>query len=110
MEAVAVIPSIPSGWLSVGHLPPFDVQHVDDEAQMLDWFTEDVLQLTEPGREYRIDISWYATGDRRGVYRCVVVRNEDWEEPMLEAEAHCLAAVRVWLDEAIAFVRQRTVA
>lgn len=55
-----------------------------------DEWDEDMLWITIA--DVGFDIGWY-----RDRFRCVIVKNEDWEHPLKLYETHDIEAARDWL-------------
>lgn len=95
-----MIPSIPSEWQAVGHLPPVDLHLLDAPELKAAWFDDCTFTAVDPTGSYRIEVSWC------GGFDCQI-----WDARRGTVKTHRaarLADVRAWLDEAFAFVRQRT--
>ncbi|WP_338767681.1 hypothetical protein [Massilia sp. METH4] len=69
---------------------------VDDH---IDFLKEDMLQITYPGGAI-IDVGWRPSFDRNGCFRCVLIRDGDWDHPLSDIEACDVVATKqalAWL-------------
>ncbi|NPC93070.1 hypothetical protein HOO54_12720 [Bacillus sp. WMMC1349] len=75
---------IPAGWsIDYLSLKNTDPRYIDanDDAWLFD-FNQDLLQITHKSKGLLLDIGWYPEGDSAGGYGIVLIRNENWEQPL----------------------------
>ncbi|MBL7710901.1 MAG: hypothetical protein JNL13_00480 [Chitinophagaceae bacterium] len=50
--------------------------------------TEDMFQATY--NDFTIDGGWYGSGDANGVFIAYLIRNADWEEPLIKRTSYTI--------------------
>ena len=90
---------IPNTWLIIGGLPAVDpTEAVEDDR---DLFTEDLFQATEPSGRFLLDVGWLPEADLSGTFVCQLVRDGEWDPPVLVYRTKRLAEVHEWLEESV---------
>lgn len=49
-----------------------------------EYLCEDVLQFTDEVRGYLVDVGWYPGCDPSGSYQLLLLKGQDWDNPLLE--------------------------
>lgn len=49
-----------------------------------DFLGEDILQIEHLHKYYIVDIGWYQSLDLYGKFKIVLIKNENWNSPLLE--------------------------
>jgi hypothetical protein len=94
MKRTAVLPD---GWTSVGVLPEVDLVSSEPTPDQLHSLTEDIWQARSAGGRYTLDVGWYPDLDPSGRFVCLVVQDENWEEPIERFETRSATAVVTWV-------------
>lgn len=78
--------------LLTGNVTFDDLSSLADQplAQQLDALKEDLLQV-EYGAHLLLDVGWYPEFDERGAFRVAVIKDQDWQQPLLNEQARSLA-------------------
>lgn len=73
---------IPTGWKVQWNM--FDeadpVFFTEEDSDYRHSFVEDLLQLQKD--KYTVDLGWYPEGKVEGEYLLVLIKNENWSEPL----------------------------
>lgn len=69
---------------------------------------QDMVQIQFPQR-YVVDVGWYPMMDANGICKIVVIKNSDWDNPILERviSADQIKTFYQQLDEVIQFVEDK---
>jgi hypothetical protein len=67
--------------------------------EQLDDLREDLVQVDYEG--VTLDIGWYPDGDPSGEFLIHVVRNGDWDHPLVRASARSVEELKAQLPEAV---------
>lgn len=69
-------------------------------------FKEDILQIHFDAGEdsYTVDVGWYPDFDPKGRFIVYVIKDYEWEQPVLRQEVKTFASLKKCLQEAIDIV------
>lgn len=79
---------IPSGWKVMwNHLLKTDITSFPPDDRIWFYLTEDLVYIVPKkprnnADNYAIDLGWYPDGNPDGQYGLVVIRNNDWNNPV----------------------------
>ncbi|OPH47163.1 hypothetical protein BC351_11700 [Paenibacillus ferrarius] len=84
---------IPTGWkVNWNVFDEADPAHFVEEDTSFCWnFTEDLLQLHKDN--IMVDLGWYPEAKVEGNYVLVLIKNEDWENPVIRFESRDIAVI-----------------
>lgn len=92
---------IPTGWV-VGLNKFYEIEPTkmdeNDILSLLD-FTEDILQITHKHEDIIVDLGWYPDMDPKGNFRLVLIKNQDWQNPIEIFESRSSEEVRDKIDD-----------
>ncbi|MFA6066011.1 MAG: hypothetical protein WC707_02400 [Candidatus Babeliaceae bacterium] len=71
-------------------------------------FKEDILQLEFD--DYTIDVGWYPEFNPNGYFKIRVIKDYDWDNPLYNKKTHSLKTMKKYLQEAIDFTNNITMA
>jgi len=100
-------PEIPKGWTSRGELPEFDPAEQPPSPIELSGLVEDLWRASSQDESVVVDVGWYPQREADGGFQCVLVIDQDWENPSEQIETRSLAVVRDWLKQAVELARGR---
>lgn len=83
-----------------------DISHLPDRfiaVDHVDCLKEDMLQLRYPD-DVLVDISWRPSMNERGAFHIVVIKNFDWEAPLLAMTALNVIEAKQCLRKAISSI------
>lgn len=91
----------PLGWdrYPDSKLPMIDPDTIEGEFTPL--LSEDMVQLTAPGGRYVIDVGWLPPWRPSGSYVCVIVKDDNWDEPLTRIHTRSYEDVFRWISAAI---------
>jgi hypothetical protein len=82
--------TVPAPWeLRYHELRAIEPDSLNPGDEVWGWFTEDLLQLEHPAG-ILIDAGWRPDGDPSGRFRLVVIRDQDWSNPLDKLETRSL--------------------
>ena len=85
-----------SNWVPRGDLTLYDPNYHYPGLDIL--FVEDMFHLTRKDELFIIDVGWYPDGNvEEGLYRGVVVRNENWSDPIEEFSSRDTLNMQWWV-------------
>ncbi|MFP2904215.1 hypothetical protein ACLESD_03890 [Pyxidicoccus sp. 3LFB2] len=91
---------IPGGW-SVEHheLVQLEPASLAEDARSWDCFTEDLLQLREARHDLLLDAGWYPGSEPGGRFRAVLLRGQDWANPLEVYETRRLSELVLRIED-----------
>lgn len=102
----AEMASLPSDWVCSGSLPECDPEVLFEHDELA--LDEDVFAI-QAGGKYFLDVGWYPAYSPGGKFRCVLVKEANWERPLHVLETRSAEAVRNWVSEQVGHVQRLTV-
>jgi hypothetical protein len=54
--------------------------------------------------DYSIDVGWYPEFDLNGHFSVMIVKNDDWENPIMKKECRTLTELRLTIDDCVSKV------
>src|SRR5207248_731795 len=61
--------------------------------------TEDLVQIQSMDGSRLVDVGWYPEMDPKGTFRCRLIANSDWQNPLEELRTREAARVRAWITD-----------
>lgn len=89
-----------------GGIVTYDTYNIKPEMpfQEQEWeFNEDILQIHYFG-EYIIDLGWYPSHNPKGGFSLSVIKNNDWEKPILVKKFKEIPLVEQNIQQCIDFI------
>lgn len=62
-------------------------------------FKEDLLQIEHKDRQYLLDVGWRPEFNLKGFFKIVVIKNDDWQNPLYEKRAANISDLKTILQE-----------
>jgi hypothetical protein len=91
---------IPGGWnVDFNELMQLDPSQMGAEEPLWYFLSEDLLQLRERRRGFLLDVGWYPGGTPDGLFRAVLLRNQDWDHPLRSYDTRALPELVQQIEE-----------
>ena len=87
---------IPTGWkVSYNKFLEIEPNSLREDDSVWIHFTQDILQLKYLFRKVKliVDLGWYPETEIDGTFRLVVIKNEEWENPLEVFESRSKAEI-----------------
>ena len=84
----------------------FDVNKEVALEEQIDLLKEDLLQVSYDN-DYLIDIGWYPEFDEEGNFRVSVIKDYQWDNPILQKSCRDLNLLDEYLHEGIALIESK---
>ena len=84
----------------------FDVNKDIPLEEQIDLLKEDLLQVNYDNN-YLIDVGWYPEFDEEGIFRVSVIKDYQWDNPILQKSCRDLSLLDEYMHECINIIESK---
>ncbi|SFR69488.1 hypothetical protein [Anaeromicropila populeti] len=84
----------------------FNINEVIPLKEQTDLLKEDLIQVIYESN-YLIDIGWYPEFDEEGFFRVSIIKDYQWENPVLQKNCRDLNLLKEYVDECIDIIQTK---